>query len=634
MKNLLFQLVILLVFISSCKKDTVVNKSDSADILAFSLPEGQVGDAVINGDSSKITVWIEKGTDISSVSPAVTVSDGASVLPAPGVKIDFASKDNRYNYKVISSSGNTRTWYVEFKEYQAPGADYEVYTISNVAGGKLMEVGGDLLLNEKYANGQKIQQGQSSLSGSSVVRWQKWHLIYKTTADTVRYYELRNLHSGKYLEVSESSASGDQLQQNSETQDLSDRQLWKLEKVGNNGQYRIINKANGLAISDQNGSTSDGAKIIGETPADNDRQKWIFNRVPVDSYRDDAVVGFFNRNLSSQGSVAFDEGMSIPLYYSTNKGKVLWITQDAWDGSSLLANGKFDCNAFFSYNNSVLIQPSITNWNPDNTPNITIPNSNTGRPKQVFDNQPGTSWSWPGPGVEVDDHVYVQCGEGKDLTATNQSLYILTENTGSYQWAATRLTPAGMSGQADINYSAGMVKASDGYIYSFGSKSLSFGYASNIYVARFPYNSPHLWKFWNGSAWADSPVSSDAAKIADGLGSSAVAYVNGKYVLMTMDQGFNCETDRNIYIATGSSPTGPFSQRKLVYTIHEYFAGGYARYYTPAIHPEFVNGHNELLVTYCLNFSGCGLSSCQNGYMDPYYYRVKGVRIPYSMIGL
>ena len=101
-----------------------------------------------------------------------------------------------------------------------------------------------------------------------------------------------------------------------------------------------------------------------------------------------------------------------------------------------------------------------------------------------------------------------------------------------------------------------------------------------------------------------------------------------------MDQGFNCDASRNIYIATATSPTGPFTTRKLVYTINEYFFGQYARYYTPSIHPEFNNGRNELLVTYCLNYSACGVNSCQNGYMDPYYYRVKGVRIPYSVIGL
>ena len=101
-----------------------------------------------------------------------------------------------------------------------------------------------------------------------------------------------------------------------------------------------------------------------------------------------------------------------------------------------------------------------------------------------------------------------------------------------------------------------------------------------------------------------------------------------------MDQGFNCEDKRDIYISTSNSPTGPFTAQKYIYTVSEYFGGKYARYYTPSIHPESVNGRNELLLTFCLNFSGCGVTDCQNGYLDPYYYRVKNIRVPYSVVGL
>jgi hypothetical protein len=251
----------------------------------------------------------------------------------------------------------------------------------------------------------------------------------------------------------------------------------------------------------------------------------------------------------------------------------------------------------------------------------------------MCDIQPGNSFAWPAHGVEIGNHVYLQCGEGNGLSLSNQSLYDLTENAGT-KWQVKRTTPAGMSGQNAISYSSGMVKAADGYVYVFGTQGTGFGYTNNVHVARFPVSNPQSWTFWNGATWVAAPATGDGARITDALGTADVAYVNGKYVLVTMDQGFNCDNSRNIYTATATSPTGPFSARKQVYTIKEYLYGNYARYYTPAIHPESVNGRNELLVTYCLNFSACGVEDCVNGYLDPYFYRVKGIRVPYGKIGL
>lgn len=554
------------------------------------------------------------------------------ICTAAAVLLVFSCKQND---SLLSPEG-TQSFHENSAALTASSvSDYGTYTISCVAGGKFIEVSGYPTYNEKFDDQRKLQQWQASISGTGDIdRWQKWQIIYKTTAGGIKYYHIRNLHSGKLMDVpSGSSQSGLQLQQYAEFLLPADEQLWKIEEVGTSGQYKIINKGNGLAVTNENASTANGTKITQETDVSANKQKWILTPIPADSYRDDAVVRFFNRNSTSQGSVAFDEGTSVPLTWSSNNGKVLWITQDAWDGSSLQANQMFNCNAFFSYGNSVLIQPSTSNWNNSATVNMTIANSAQNKPKQIFDIQPNNTFAWPGPGVEIGNKVYIQCGEGSVLSLSNQSLYILTESSGT-QWTTQRTTPAGMSGQNAINYATGMVKASDGYVYAFGSQSTGFGYSSNIHVARFPVSNPQSWTFWNGSGWTNSPTTGTTARVAEGLGSSAVSYVNGKYVLMTMDQGFNCDASRNIYIATATSPTGPFTTRKLVYTINEYFFGQYARYYTPSIHPEFNNGRNELLVTYCLNYSACGVNSCQNGYMDPYYYRVKGVRIPYSVIGL
>jgi acetone carboxylase gamma subunit len=506
-------------------------------------------------------------------------------------------------------------------------SDYAIYTFQCLSGGKYIEVSGNPLYNEKFSDQRAITQYASSVSNGNIDGWQRWHIIYKTTVNNVKYYYIRNVFSGKLLDVPGGShTSGTQLQQYAEFIFPSDEQLWSI--TATDSAYRIINKGSGMAVTNAGSSTTNGSAITQETAGTGNNQKWRLVERVADTYRDDNVVRFFNRNGTTQGSVAFDQGTSIPM----SNGNVLWITQDAWDGASLQANGKFSCNSFFSYGNSILIQPTANNWNSD-APNMTRDSSAQNKPKQICDIQSGNSFAWPGHGVEIGSHVYIQCGEGSGLNATNQSLYDITLKSGN-KWQVKRTLPAGMSGQAAINYAAGMVKAADGYVYVFGTQGTGFGYTLNVHVARFPVTNPQSWTFWNGSSWVSTPVTGDAARIGDGLGTSYIAYVNGKYVMVIMDQGFNCDNTRNIYTATASSPTGPFTARTQVYSISEYLYGNYARYYTPAIHPESINGRNELLITYCLNFSACGVEDCVDGYLDPYFYRVKAIRVPYSKIGL
>lgn len=111
--------------LTSCMKNPLEGyKSQERAILSFKL-EGQVGETgIVNGaDSAIITVWVDGDPDLSAISPLVTVSKGATVLPAPGVKVDFAAKGNRYTYRVTSEAGIAKHWYVRILKIndQAPG---------------------------------------------------------------------------------------------------------------------------------------------------------------------------------------------------------------------------------------------------------------------------------------------------------------------------------------------------------------------------------------------------------------------------------------------------------------------------------------------------------------------------------
>lgn len=518
-------------------------------------------------------------------------------------KTEVAEKTTQQPVSTIENSSGLRL--------NAVG-DYGTYQFIGAENGKSARI-----QNFSVANG-----GMVELADYKDAAHGKWRITYIGN----NYYKIMNLGSGKMLESH--LFNGQHLLVQVSPRDI-DEQLWGLTEVGNK-QYIAVNKASKLAATlDANGT------IKLEAYSGKASQKFGYNELPTAAYRDDDVVNFFHRRLPSQGSVAFDQGSSIPLTWGANAGKVLWVAEDSFDGSRLVSatNANLKCG-FFQYNNSVLIQPSLTDWNPDNTPNMTINNSAQGRPRQVFDNQPGADWSWPGVGVEIGDKVYVYNGEGKDLGITNQSLFELTQNAGT-EWQVKRTTPAGLSNQTDIGYSVGMVKRGDGYVYSYGSKGVFFN-TSNVYVARFPESDPQDWSFWNGTEWSKTRTSENKASIATTQQNVTISYLNGKYIMMVMDLGWFCDPEKhNIYMATATSPRGPFTALKYVFSIEDRYRGHLNRYYTPMIHPQFNNGKNELLITYSVNFNECNTGdNCRDNQMESIQYQVKGVRVPYSLIGL
>lgn len=119
---------------SSCVKDPLAGHlSHECAILSFKLPQGQTGRTeIVNGtDSSTITVWAEDDLDLSSISPLVTISKGAAVLPAPGVKVDFAANGNRYTYKVTSEAGISKKWYVRIRRVHETAAGPRLQLLPN-----------------------------------------------------------------------------------------------------------------------------------------------------------------------------------------------------------------------------------------------------------------------------------------------------------------------------------------------------------------------------------------------------------------------------------------------------------------------------------------------------------------------
>ncbi|MDM9632860.1 hypothetical protein, partial [Robiginitalea aurantiaca] len=64
--------------------------SIETDILTFTLPE-QTGEAIIDAVNHTVDIEVAAGTDLATLSPVITLSDGAQVSPASEIPTDFSA---------------------------------------------------------------------------------------------------------------------------------------------------------------------------------------------------------------------------------------------------------------------------------------------------------------------------------------------------------------------------------------------------------------------------------------------------------------------------------------------------------------------------------------------------------------
>lgn len=612
----------------SCESEINPLPSSSNVIKSFKLENGQVGKDVIDIYDHTIRLTVLSSMDLTAISPSIVVADGAVIFPRSGEHIDI-SKDLQYTYKVVSASGREQQWTVYFRiaDASAEISDYGAYIITNAQNDNALGIQGDILYNDKYWD-----QALVDIDRNNSEKWQKWHLIFDSEENGLRYYTIRNLFSGLYLTVpDEGDFQGVNVYQDQLDTENPDLQLWRFNDLGE-GLYEILHKQSELLLTSVVNITGYGMVKL-NPEGEGEYQQWQLNSIPLESFRDVQVQNFFRRNEPGMGSVAFDQGNSIPLTWGENNGKILWITEDAWDSGQMLGPDVLNGNSFFKYNNSILVQPSKDNWNPVDAVNLTNPETkHPDRVYQMMDVQEGMHWTWPGTGLEIDDKVYIYAGEGQGLEVENNALYILHQNGGT-SWNVERETPVNVGGPD------GMVRGGDGYVYCYSNEAADWlGFNSDVFVRRFQEADPLLdWEFWDGSGWTVDPSAKQA--ITTSKATTNVAKLGDTYIMMSMDHGFLCTDERNIYLSYSSSPVGPWSSRVRVYEIEENINGGKARFYTPIIHPYFTNDRRELLLTYCLNFAACGqedfyIDENGNKALNAYYYRLKAVRVPLSVIGL
>ena len=115
LKTSLPVLLAALLSLGSCIQDEALNTE--ADIVEVTL-QGNVmnrpasfGDAIVQSDGSHvypILLYVKKDTDVSRLAPVLTLTDGATVLPASGTVLDFTQPQD---YIVTSQDGQWRRHY-------------------------------------------------------------------------------------------------------------------------------------------------------------------------------------------------------------------------------------------------------------------------------------------------------------------------------------------------------------------------------------------------------------------------------------------------------------------------------------------------------------------------------------------
>jgi len=105
-KTILFYTILL--FISSCNSDDSdsVSLSNQNTIISFSISDQE---GVIRSGEGIISVIVPENTSLTSLSPTITISDGATISPASGVPQDFT---NPVDYIVTAEDGDTLTFTV------------------------------------------------------------------------------------------------------------------------------------------------------------------------------------------------------------------------------------------------------------------------------------------------------------------------------------------------------------------------------------------------------------------------------------------------------------------------------------------------------------------------------------------
>jgi fibronectin type 3 domain-containing protein len=228
---------------------------------------------------------------------------------------------------------------------------------------------------------------------------------------------------------------------------------------------------------------------------------------------------------------------------------------------------------------------------------------------EQYDTVPG-AWWWVADGLVNGDTLQVFYHEYESDGSSSLSVQMLATGVATFSLPSLSLQSFTVlpSLGSDVDWGAALVQGTDGYTYIYGADPS--GGATDLDIARVPNGdildssgSTSDWQFWTNSptvnsGWSDTE--SDAEPVLSGVGTGfSVKYLNGQYVLVTMDTDLPFSS--NIFGYFASSPTGPFENQTLLYTAPE--ANSSTIVYEARLHPEQScgGGADSFVVSYNVN---------------------------------
>lgn len=336
----------------------------------------------------------------------------------------------------------------------------------------------------------------------------------------------------------------------------------------------------------------------------------------IGTYKDAVFTDYFKR---TSGWTAGDGGFSIAL----NNGNSLWLWGDSHIGFYDPDTKTIPC--LFQVRNAGLMM-GISN--PQNQTTLI---SKASPASYFYYGTDNTNWFWPGAGYQNGDTTYVfltrikATGGGSFGFTTLDANYVAKIKVADMSVAGYALLPS----KNGIVFNNAVIK--DGtYNYIYGTKSNGFG--NDLFVARFTSTNLYAaWEYYGTNGWAKN-LSSIQKVHSEFTSSFNLCKIKNKYVLITTEFSVGCDQGKSIYSYTSDQPYGPFVNKKTIWTIDDTLQGHYPFFYFANTHPEYDNGKNELLLTYCINGYGNCVDICVGNRKNPDYYRPKAIRVPFKLI--
>ncbi len=345
------------------------------------------------------------------------------------------------------------------------------------------------------------------------------------------------------------------------------------------------------------------------------------------AYRDSVFTEYFRR---TSGWTASDGTISVAL----PEGKSLWLMGDSYIDNFNVADTTIPC--LFQVRNSIMVQNILV---PTEFKTI-LDYSQTGVNRtpvkaQLNDN----TYFWPGHGFAKQDSAITFWQQYTGADYTHIGNYVARIYTPDIEDASAikKLKKLDLPNTVEFG-TAVVVDSATNYIYLYGMKPDWIIFRP--LVARVSLNkdvgSVSAWEFFNGTGWS-SDVNAATQLMGDPSHyvspSYSVIKLQEKYYMISQDIGFlTCGLGREINLWESTSPQGPFTNKKLLYTIEDKYRGEYMITYNATAHPEFIK-NNELLISY--NVNGACTSYCENAFVDRYnadLYRPKFIRVPLHYI--